>query len=127
MEQVLPPYGTSFAALWHQFCRLMAPVLPPYGASFAILWHEFYGLMGRVLPPYGASLSCVKFLKRRTKVCYIFLGGWRWGRKSLSMDSLLLSKTLGKLLFHLQSNSVITNRTGQARFVRYIWVDLKTK
>ncbi len=24
MMQVLPPFGTSFAALWHEFCHLMA-------------------------------------------------------------------------------------------------------
>jgi len=28
--KLLLPYGTSLAALWSEFCRLMAPVLPPY-------------------------------------------------------------------------------------------------
>jgi hypothetical protein len=42
--RLLPPYGVSFAALWHKFCHstnfchLMAQILPPYGASFAALW-----------------------------------------------------------------------------------------
>jgi hypothetical protein len=30
----LPPFSVSF-------CYLMTQVLPPYGASFAALWHEF--------------------------------------------------------------------------------------
>jgi len=30
MARVLPPYGTSFATLWSEFCRLIACVLPPY-------------------------------------------------------------------------------------------------
>jgi hypothetical protein len=38
MMQVLPLYGTSFAAVWHEFCHFMAQVLPPYGTSFAALW-----------------------------------------------------------------------------------------
>jgi len=76
----LPPFSVSF-------CRLMVRVLPYDGASFGALWHKFCRLMACVLPPY------VKFLKRSTKVCCIFLGGVC---KSFSMDSLLLSK----IIFH---------------------------
>jgi hypothetical protein len=32
--KLLPPYGTSFPAFWHKFCRLLTRVLPHYGASF---------------------------------------------------------------------------------------------
>jgi len=35
MVRVLPPYGSSLAALWRVFCSLMTPVLPPYDACFA--------------------------------------------------------------------------------------------
>jgi len=59
----------EFAAFWHKFCRLMAH----FGRCFAIFW------------------PVLNFLKHSTKVCCIFLGG---GCKSLSMDSLMLSKTM---------------------------------
>jgi len=39
----LPPFGVSF-------CRLMAQVLLPYGASYAALWQEFCRLLAGVLP-----------------------------------------------------------------------------
>jgi len=39
LESVLPPYGTSFAALWHKFCHFTAQVFfPPYDGIFAVLW-----------------------------------------------------------------------------------------
>jgi len=64
-----------------QVCCLLVQV-------FVALWCEdkFCRLMARVLLPY------VKFLKHSTKVCCIFLGVGGWWCKSLSMDSLLLSK-----------------------------------
>jgi len=45
--------------------QTFAASLPPYVASFASFWQDF----SSVLRP------CVKFLKRSTKVCCIFLGG----------------------------------------------------
>jgi len=65
------------AQVFDAVCRKF---LPTYGASFAAFWREFC----HVLPFY------VKFLKRSTKVCCIFLGVCVC--KSLSMGSLLLSK-----------------------------------
>jgi len=47
--------------------QTIGAILLPYGTSFAALWHKFCRLNG-VLPPY------VKFLNRSTKVCCIFLG-----------------------------------------------------
>jgi len=56
---------------------------------------EQYKLLPQVLPPYERVLPpYVKFFKRSTEVCCIFLGGG--GCKSLSMDSLLLSKIRNK-------------------------------
>jgi len=57
--------------------QTIAASLLPTGVSF-------FRLLVQVLMPY------VKFLKHSTKVCCILLGR---GCKSLSMDSLLLSKT----------------------------------
>jgi hypothetical protein len=36
--KLLPPYGTSFAAFWREFCHLMKQFFLPNGTSFAALW-----------------------------------------------------------------------------------------
>ncbi len=64
-----------------QVCCLISKFCCPM-SKFCCLKSKFCCLMALVLPPY------VKFLKCSTKVCFIFLGGC----KSLSMDTLLLSK-----------------------------------
>jgi len=79
---VIISYGMSFATLWHEFCRLMARVMLPFCRCFAVFW------------------PVLKILKRNTKVCCIFLGGG--GCKSLSMDSLLLSKIVKWVKMELQ-------------------------
>jgi len=65
--------------------QIFAVSLLPLSVSFCYQMGRILSPCGGVLPPY------VKFLKRSTKVCGIFLSGWV-GCKSLSMDSLLLSK-----------------------------------
>jgi len=61
---------------------------PPHGASFTAIWSEFCRLMARVLPPY------VIFEAQYKSLLHFSRGG---GCKSLSMDSLLLSKTTSNL------------------------------
>jgi len=68
----------KFVAFWFKF-------LLPYGTSFAALWHVFCGLM---LNFWSTVQKSVAFLKGR-------------GCKSLSMDSLLLSKRIFKLVLCL--------------------------
>jgi len=83
-----------------KFCHLMS--------EFCSLKSKFCRLMALVLLPY------VKFLKRSTKVCYIFLGVCMC--KSLSMDSLLLSKT--------RSHKCIFNEfttTNFSQFLKYVF------
>jgi len=36
--KLFPLYGISYVTFWREFCRLMTRVLPPYGTSFAALW-----------------------------------------------------------------------------------------
>jgi hypothetical protein len=108
----------TIAALWSKFCRLIEQVLPPYRASFATFRWKFC----RVLPSY------VKFLKHSTKVCCIFLGGRGGGCKSLSMDSLLLSK-IKRICCYLRSkrgyknNFLMNSRITQ----QYHWTVKSTK
>jgi hypothetical protein len=64
--KLLPPYGTSFAALRWKFCSVLQEKnFERTVQTFSALWRKFCC----VLPSY------VKFLKRITKVCCIFLGG----------------------------------------------------
>jgi len=79
--------GKNFVC-WKKILSAQYKLLPPYGASFAALWHRFCRLMACVLPPYVIFEAQYKSLLH-------FLGG---GCKSLSMDSMLLSKTKHFLL-----------------------------